>query len=118
MAVSRECAIVVRDIMLKRAQTIDLMPEVQEACDFYLVTFCSELNVNQKGEELRCLEENYAGLEGDCKKEMDKVIRKENSDIRLDQILYKACLPTIEKYCEREREEKGKFTMIIRLMAL
>ncbi len=39
---------------------------------------------------------------------MKKVAQSQNKDIRLDQILYQACLPTIESYCAAEREqEKG-----------
>lgn len=109
--VSKDCAIMVREVMLKRAKKIDLMPEVQEACDFYLVTYCSDVKTTQKGEELRCLEDHYSDLEGDCKREMSQVVKSQNSDMRLDQILYSSCLPTIEKYCDKERDEKGNLSI-------
>lgn len=94
--------------MLKRAKSIELMPSIQESCGYDLARLCSNKKVSQKGEELQCLQSNYKILDATCVSSLNYVIKTQNKDIRLDQILYKSCLPTIEKYCEEKREEKGE----------
>lgn len=96
--------------MSKRAKSIDLMPEIQDKCSEDLSKFCSQNNelTKIKGEELRCLQKNFKDLEEDCRKQVASLTKEENQDIRLDQILLKSCLPTIDRYCADKREEKGE----------
>lgn len=93
--------------MLKRAKSIDLQPEVQDACGYFLAKHCSSGQISEKGEEIRCLQKNLESLDEACQKEVLAITQTQNQDIRLDQILYAACLPTIEKYCPNKRDEKG-----------
>lgn len=84
------------------------MPTIQTSCGYDLARLCSNTKVTRKGEELQCLQTNYNILDAPCIESLKNVIQTQNKDIRLDQILYKACLPTIEKYCEEKREAKGE----------
>lgn len=83
------------------------MPEVQDKCYADLVKFCSEANVNQKGEELRCLQKNLKNLQDDCKEAIVKYTSDESKDIRLDQILMKSCMPIMNQYCADKKDGKG-----------
>ena len=104
---TNNCAIEIRKVMLKRAKSIELMPEIQDSCGFDLARFCSNPEAVRFGEELRCLQANYKELDKPCMTEVLKTIESQNKDLRLDQILYNACLPTIDTYCADKRDEKG-----------
>ena len=106
--ISKSCVIEVKKAMNLRAANINLMPEIQDACASDLAKLCSGANLNVKGEELRCLQLNFKQLEVDCKKAMAEFTQEENKDIRLDQILMKACTPTIEEFCSDKKEQKGE----------
>lgn len=93
--------------MIKRAKSIDLMPEIQEACYSDLAKFCIDPSVNQKGEELRCLQMNFRRLEKDCIKAVKKYSETESKDVRLDQILMRACQPIMDEYCSDKKDGKG-----------
>jgi golgi apparatus protein 1 len=93
--------------MLTRAKSIDLMPEIQDKCAADLSERCNNVKVNMKGEELRCLQNNFKDLQVECRQAVANFTAEESKDIRLDQILMKACMPTIEEYCADKREEKG-----------
>lgn len=96
--------------MSRRAKSLDLMPEIQVKCSEDLSKFCSfnEKLVSEKGQELRCLQRNYKLLDKDCRTEINLLTKAQNKDIRLDQILLKSCMPTIDEYCAEKREEKGE----------
>lgn len=47
---SQACAIEVKRVMHTRAKSIDLIPEVQDACTYDLTTKCSNIETNKKGE--------------------------------------------------------------------
>ena len=106
--VSLKCEEEVKKVMIKRAQSIDLMPEIQEACASDLSVYCSSSETTVKGEELRCLQKKLKELDQTCKEAISKLTMQQNEDIRLDRILMKACLPTINEFCEEKREEKGE----------
>ena len=108
-ALSKQCAQEIKRIMRVRAKSIDLIPEVQEACSDDLGEFCSQENdMGEKGEELRCLQRNFKTLRDECKEAITKYTKYENKDISLDQILMKACMPIIERACSDKKEEKGE----------
>ena len=112
--------------MQLRAKSIDLMPEIQEACTSDLAIKCSSSEKTKKGEvrdffhvylqadnlfqiiliqkELRCLQEKFDDLSDDCKSAIEKYTEDESKDIRLDQILVKSCLPIINEYCGDEKD--------------
>ena len=108
--VSEKCRLEVKKTMISRAKNIDLMPKIQDKCSSDLSKFCSsnENVVTVKGEELRCLQKNYKFLDQECRKEISTLSKAQNKDIRLDQILLKSCLPTIDEFCSEKREEKGE----------
>ncbi len=93
--------------MQKRALSIQMQPSVQDTCAFYLAKLCSSTEITQKGQEIQCLQDHYASLDSDCRAEIKSLTKAQNDDIRFDQILYKSCLPSIEKYCSDKRNEKN-----------
>ena len=103
-----KCVEEIKKVMIKRAQSIDLMPEIQEACHDDLAAKCSSGENSAKGEEIRCLQKNLHDLADECKNAISTLTKQQNEDIRLDKILMKACLPTINEFCEDKREEKGE----------
>ena len=48
--VSAACASEVRRIMITRAKSIDLMPQIQEGCTYDLTMKCSNVENTKKGE--------------------------------------------------------------------
>lgn len=106
--ISKECAKEVKKAMETRASSIDLMPEIQDNCSNDLAKYCSSLDLNVKGEELRCLQKNIKTLEENCEKAIAKYTSEESEDISLDKILMKSCVPTIEEFCSDKKEEKGE----------
>jgi Golgi apparatus protein 1 len=93
--------------MIIRAKSINLLPEVQEACYSDLSRLCMDANVEQKGEEMRCLQVNLKNLEDDCQKAVSKYTERESKDVRLDQILMRACEPIMNSYCADKKDGKG-----------
>lgn len=83
------------------------MPEVQEKCYADLAKYCSDENVDIKGGEMRCLQRNLKLLAGDCKEAVMKYTASESQDLRLDQILMKACMPIINEKCGDKKDGKG-----------
>jgi Golgi apparatus protein 1 len=106
--ISKGCVEEVKKVMSLRAANINLMPEIQDTCAEDLAKYCSDINTNSKGEELRCLQANYKKLEGECQKALAEFTQEENKDIRLDQILMKACTPTIDEFCTDKKEQKNE----------
>ena len=105
---TQKCAFQIKKLMETRAKSIDLVPEVQDECTYDLANLCSKGKINGKGEELRCLQANFKNLQDECKKAIEKYTVKENEDVRLDQILMNACMPTIDAFCATQKEEKGE----------
>ncbi len=111
--VSKGCANQIRRIMRARAKSIDLVPEVQENCADDLGELCSQSqSINERGEELRCLQRNFKNLRDDCQQAITKFTKYESKDISLDEILMKACMPIIDKSCADKKDEKGWFCLL------
>ena len=91
-----------------RAESIDLMPEIQNQCSNDLAAYCTKINLKNSGEELICLQKNLKSLEEDCRETILKFSKAQNEDISLDKILMKACLPIIEDKCSNKKDQKGE----------
>ena len=91
-----------------RAESIDLMPEIQDKCSNDLGNYCNKINLKNRGEELICLQEKLKSLEEDCREAILKFTVEENKDISLDKILMKACMPTVDEFCSNKKDEKGE----------
>lgn len=91
-----------------RAESIDLLPEIQNQCSNDLAAYCSQINLKNSGEELICLQKILNKLEDDCRNTIFKFSRAQNEDISLDKILMKACLPLIEEKCSSKKDQKGE----------
>lgn len=93
--------------MITRAKSIDLLPDVQDKCYGDLAKFCSDPTANQRGEELRCLQSNLRKLDDECAKAVKEYSERESKDVRLDQILMRACQPIMDEYCSEKKDGKG-----------
>ncbi|XP_076470547.1 Golgi apparatus protein 1-like isoform X2 [Babylonia areolata] len=106
---SRACIFAVQRVMRRRSQSVDLHPEIEEACVTDLGDKCSEDREDvEKGAELECLQTHYELLEAKCKAAIEKFTEEESEDIQMDAILMKSCTPMIKKFCEDEMENDAE----------
>ncbi|XP_064598878.1 Golgi apparatus protein 1-like [Liolophura sinensis] len=104
--VERSCRNEVKRVMRTRAMSINLMPEIEEQCIQDLGQFCSE--GTGQGEELRCLQDRYDELTGDCQEAVSNFTEAEDADINLDVILMRACMPMIKIFCQDMLDEEDE----------
>ncbi|GAB1597551.1 Golgi apparatus protein 1-like [Argonauta hians] len=95
---SRGCRHEIKRIMRQRAHSVNLMPSIQNTCLQNLGQFCSLETA--KGQELRCLQDNYEKLSDECQEAVRTFTEDEDENIELDAILIRACTPMIKKFCE------------------
>ncbi|XP_067931662.1 Golgi apparatus protein 1-like isoform X2 [Watersipora subatra] len=102
-AVDKKCVTEILRCVHERAVSIDLNPELEEACLNTLTTMCKEA---EHGEELACLEEHVDEIPESkdpnvpgCREMVEDYIMDQDSDYQLDTILMQACEPTIQKHC-------------------
>ncbi|KAL8590638.1 hypothetical protein ACOMHN_011074 [Nucella lapillus] len=106
---SRACTFAVQRVMRRRAQSVDLHPEIEDACLADLGDKCSEDKEDvEKGAEIECLQTNYEILTAECKKAITRFTEEESEDIQMDAILMKSCTPMIKKFCESELENNAE----------
>ncbi|CAI9714844.1 Golgi apparatus protein 1 [Octopus vulgaris] len=96
--VSRACKHEIKRVMRQRAHSVNLMPSIQNACLQNLGQYCSF--ETDKGQEVRCLQDNYEKLSDDCQEAVRTFTEDEDENIELDAILIRACTPMIKKFCE------------------
>lgn len=97
---SKGCRREVRRSMRQRANSINLEPEMLDACLQDLGLHCSKMEEYGKDMEIECLQDNYEELSEGCRLAVGNFTEDEDEDINLDRILMKACTPMIKKFCQ------------------
>nr|KAG5690596.1 hypothetical protein BaRGS_022600 [Batillaria attramentaria] len=106
---SRACEQAVRRVIRQRAVSVDLNPEIEDACRVELGDMCSEDKEDtEPGAELECLQMNFDSLGPTCKKAISEFTEDEAEDIHMDRILMKACTPMIKKFCDEELDNDAE----------
>jgi len=104
--ISVKCLEETRRVMIDRAHSVDLDPEVEEACMEDLASLCSEKT--DKHDEMDCLEDNLDSLKSDeCRKVVDRFIDEDEEEAELNDIIMDECEPVINEHC-KDVIEKGK----------
>ncbi|CAE1332042.1 GLG1 [Acanthosepion pharaonis] len=96
--VSRACKHEIKRVMRQRANSVDLLPSIEDHCLQDLGQFCSIETA--KGQEVRCLQDKYEKLSEECQDAVRSFTEEEDENIELDAILIRACTLMIKKFCE------------------
>ena len=120
----RQCVEDIKRVMKQRAQSVDLMPDIEEPCINDLALYCNGQNEGQKeddlsrkGFEIECLQENLQKLETRCRIAIGNFTEDESQHLELNYPLIKACALSIKKVCtdlmEREIDEEDLMECLI-----
>jgi len=98
---SDQCTEEVERTLRQRAVSVQLQPEVEEACRGALHTLCAK--ATEPGQELDCLQQNYqALLDSDCRAVVSRYTQIQASNPYLHPIVTQACGRVIERACGSE----------------
>ncbi|KAL3859182.1 hypothetical protein ACJMK2_009412 [Sinanodonta woodiana] len=102
--VTRACKHEIRRTLRQRAKSVDLEPEIEDKCMFYLARYCSNATSShiEKGAEIACLQDMFEKLDDDCRKAIGNFTEDEDEDIELDNILMRSCTPMLKRFCQSE----------------
>ncbi|KAL3859180.1 hypothetical protein ACJMK2_009410 [Sinanodonta woodiana] len=102
--VTRACKHEIRRTLRQRAKSVDLEPEIEDKCIFYLARYCSNATSSriEKGAEIACLQDMFEKLDDDCRKAIGNFTEDEDEDIELDNILMRSCTPMLKRFCQSE----------------
>jgi len=98
---SDACTEEVERTLRQRAVSVQLQPEVEEACRGALHTLCAK--ATEPGQELECLQQNYqALLDSDCRAVVSRYTQIQAANPYLHPIVTTACGRVIERACGAE----------------
>ncbi|XP_015515645.1 Golgi apparatus protein 1 [Neodiprion lecontei] len=100
MTLKRACLDEIKRVMRQRALTVDLQPEVEEACLNDLSLYCYDKT--EKGKEVECLQDNLDSLEQKCKSAVGNLTEEQAEHVELNPVISSACEHIMEKHCEVE----------------
>ncbi len=84
--------------MRQRANSVDLLPEIEEPCVQDLAAFCSE--ATGRGKEMECLQENLDKLRTNCKEQVTNYTEEEAEHIELNPFITAYCTRFLETHCQ------------------
>ncbi|KAK3885354.1 hypothetical protein Pcinc_010433 [Petrolisthes cinctipes] len=99
------CLQEVQRVMHERAAYVELHPEIEMACMEPLARLCS--HDTGPGEEMRCLQTNLEGLEGECRSAVTNYTEAEAKDSKLNSQLTIHCGKAITQMCGGESQSSG-----------
>lgn len=101
-----QCVYDIRRVMKQRAQSVELMPEIEEPCLQDLALYCSgqtdgqkEEDLLKRGFEMECLQQNYEKLQIKCRNSIGNFTEEESEHLELNYPLIKACAIAIKDVC-------------------
>lgn len=97
------CADEVRRVMKQRANSIDLLPEIEEPCLEDLATLC--LEQTGRGEEMQCLQDNLERLRAPCKEQIANYTEEEAEHVDLNPFITTYCKHFLETHCQDELDD-------------
>ncbi|XP_045028229.1 LOW QUALITY PROTEIN: Golgi apparatus protein 1 [Daphnia magna] len=98
-----ECADEVRRVMRQRANSVDLIPEVEEPCIEDLASLCFEKT--GRGEEMQCLQDNLERLSPVCKQQVSNYTEEEAEHLELNPFITTYCSRFLETHCQDEMDD-------------
>ncbi|XP_011302233.1 Golgi apparatus protein 1 [Fopius arisanus] len=93
-----ECLQEIKRIMRQRAISVDLQPEIEQACFQELADNCYDKTA--KGEEILCLQDNLDELNEKCKQAVNNLTEDQAERVELNPIIMAACRKAMDKHCE------------------
>ena len=114
---NRQCVSNIKRVMRQRAQSVELMPEIEEPCLQDLAVHCSGQNddlnaenlIGKKGFEMECLQQHLNDLDNKCREAIGNFTEEESQNLELNYPLIKACALPIKELCsdlmDREIDE-------------
>lgn len=99
MSLEKSCLKQIRRVMRQRAISVNLQPEIEEACLKDLGFFCHKL---KEGEEMECLQDNLEGLEKVCRDAVESITEIEAQQADLNPYISKYCKNIIQELCGAE----------------
>lgn len=98
------CEQQVRRAMRQRAISVDLLPEIEDACIDDLANLC--FDNTEKGEEISCLQNKIKELSPKCKEVVTNFTETQSGHIELNAVVNVNCRIPIEKLCFVELKTK------------
>ncbi|XP_030387211.1 Golgi apparatus protein 1 isoform X2 [Scaptodrosophila lebanonensis] len=105
----KDCFKEVKRVMRQRAISVDLMPEVEDACLSDLSLFCADRT--EKGAEMECLQNKLEELTPDCKAAVTKFTEEEAGNIELNPVIMAVCGQAMQQHCSdilKSGKDKGE----------
>ncbi|RZC42697.1 Golgi apparatus protein 1 [Asbolus verrucosus] len=100
MQIKKSCLQQIQRVMRQRAISVDLQPEIEEACLDDLAMFC--FDKTKKGEEMMCLQKNFDELKGKCRKAVESFTEVEAEHAELNPYIMQHCRKEMETLCNAE----------------
>lgn len=94
------CLEEIRRVMRQRAVSVDLQPEVEEACLDYLALHCP--GKTGKGEEMVCLQDKLEELSPKCRSAVGNFTEEQAEHVELNPLIMSVCQGVMERHCEAE----------------
>ncbi|XP_034236975.1 Golgi apparatus protein 1 [Thrips palmi] len=96
----KQCLEEVRRVMQQRAMSVDLLPDVEEACLDDLATYCFEKT--GRGQETLCLQDNLEKLRPHCREVISNFTETQAAHVDLNPVVATACKAIMQRHCEAE----------------
>ncbi|XP_055341678.1 Golgi apparatus protein 1-like [Paramacrobiotus metropolitanus] len=104
---SDQCKAKVFEMLHQRAVARELPPKIDTDCIHDLAYFCSD-RPPRKGQEMNCLQDNYAKLQTECKAAVQGYLQAVNKDAKLSATYYN-CANMLEKFCRGSLDQGSTF---------
>uniref|UniRef100_A0A8D9A3D6 Golgi apparatus protein 1 n=1 Tax=Cacopsylla melanoneura TaxID=428564 RepID=A0A8D9A3D6_9HEMI len=100
LKLSRQCGEQVRRVMRQRAESVHLLPPIEQACVDDLGLYCPDRT--GPGQEMDCLQEHLSELKPTCSALVGNFTSAQVQDVRLNPLLMKYCGQVIQRVCSSE----------------
>lgn len=96
----KSCLEEVRRVMQQRALSVDLSPDVEQACLDDLAMYC--FDKTGKGQETLCLQDNLEKLRPYCRDVIGNITETQAAHVDLNPVVATACKTIMQRHCEAE----------------
>uniref|UniRef100_A0A1A9W503 Golgi apparatus protein 1 n=1 Tax=Glossina brevipalpis TaxID=37001 RepID=A0A1A9W503_9MUSC len=93
-----DCFKEIKRVMRQRAVSVDLIPEVEDACIDDLSYLCYDRTL--KGAEMECLQNNLEKLQVPCKTAVSVYTEEEAANVELNPVIMSVCLEAMRTHCD------------------
>ncbi|XP_072382260.1 Golgi apparatus protein 1 [Diabrotica undecimpunctata] len=100
LQIDKTCIQQIRRVMRQRAVSVNLQPEIEEACVKDLSFYCQDKL--KKGEEIQCLQDHLEDLEDKCQDIVESFTEMEAERVELNPYISKYCSKIIEPLCGKD----------------